>query len=1143
MKNAVKVLSILLMIVLTSSILFTNVAFAQILPINDLQAVERNATSIKLHWTPMNSSDVARYRVFRADLGNDPSNITAFYKKIEYTAGKKGYFTDLKLNPSSSSYIQYYKYKVQALNSADAVIGESNELVVSTTDTNKIKTNFKMLVLSFDPRMSTSVPASYSNDSEAVSHYNTYFAGKLQSELSGDVVHSRAKAMDPDGCADIISNLFYWSSIPHKNLKNNNFIKQLKNFFKTASLGSFSFDVYNDSVITINSYPLAKDPNFQQSDATVFELAYDPKPCSTKGCPHHEGQCLSIQYDIHNHGSIDYEKLVTTPYQELQGNTIVDLIEEGTIDGVWVMAGPVLSGFRENALMAKDYFGFSISASPDCSRDFFVNGMSASPSAFDGYVHMFEGMLNERSRRNPDNWPLEYTYSVYDDPNDPNITKNMNVNLVGRFFMTDGANYNMSGVENTCRASKGSGNVGTSHYPPTSIFGAGDYQYSNENTMKTYVKTCADDWFLYPNLPTAPNYRMMNSYDYGAFNEYTKGADVNDPNSYRMIIHTSMYHQWWFNHIPHNPGVSNEKLNNWWPYIFDINNFKGEVINYNVTGFPEIPTSFEKVNGEIGTDSSVDYWGYWHSFNEEGRNADITSISKTDDSSNVISGDKSVKVNVNEVSWNNDGRNDVYYPITKNAKWDLSSAKNLNMSVKFLNNADIVANGGTNPVIRLYKNGGTRIEYVYTENGRYANKFAGVQNNTWVDISVPLSGNPNWKKVVIGYVEPSLTGEAREAELKKIEDSVLSEVNYIEVSIDAATTSTESTFSFIIDNLHTTDGATQGDTTVENLWLLGTDNKAKILWDAVSGASSYTVELTAPSGVTTFNVGNVTEYLFDNIITYNNYSVRVRAEMGSVSGEWSRSVTFQTMQNFSNTMNWTMVFPQSGDYYNKFEYVDTATGVWSFPKDNTATDGVMTIGGLSPDTEYMGCLTYYNQEESCYKQIHLHEKTLYNKVENVWLLGTSNKAKIQWDAVPGATTYKVELTGPSGVNVFDVGNVTEYLNENIITDKNYSVRVRAEASDKVGEWSRVISFQTKGNTSTSMNWTMVFPQPGEFYNKFEYVDTATGVWSFPITNNACDCTTTIVGLASNREYMGCLTYYNQKESCYKQIHLYANTLQ
>lgn len=1129
-----------------STAMFPSMVFASVNKIYGLHAVERNATSIKLGWTPLNSSEVDRYVIYRADLNNNPGNTTAVLQPINKTAGKNGYFTDFELKPSSDAVTQYYKYKVQALSASKEVIGESDTIVVSTSDTNKIKTNFKMLVLNFDPRMSTTVPKEYSNDPQAVSHYNKYFAGKLQSELSGNVVHQRAVNLEPSDCKNDISYCFDYSATAYKNLYSGNFLKQLKNFFKTASLNSFSFDIYNDSVITLNAYPPAKNAAFQQSDSTVFELAYDPKPCSSKGCTdkEHVGITFRIIYDLNSHGSLDYEKLVTTPYPELQGNSIVDLIEEGSIDGVWLMTGPVLAGYRENALMAKKYFGFDISGSPDCSRDFFVTGMAATTSAFDGYCHMFEGMLNERSRTNPDNWPNIYPYEVYDSDKDASIKTNLNFSLVGRFFMTDGANYTMDSSKtsfpNTSRASQGNANCGTSHFPPTSIFGLGDYQYLNAQTMKTYTKSCADDWFLYPNLPSTPNYRYMNGYDYGGFNAYELGENANDPASYDIIVHSSMYHQWWLNHIPHNPGVSDGKLNNWWPYIFDINNFKGETINYKVTGFPEIPTSFDRVNAELGTENDTEYWGYWHSFNEDGRNAEIVSVSKDESSSDVKCGTKSIRVNVNEVGYDNIGRNDIYYPITRNAKWNLSGSKSLNLSLKFLENANLVANGGTNPIIRLYKNNGTRIEYVPVSDGCYANVFKNVQNGSWVDLSIPLSGNSSWKKVVIGYVDPSLTGAAKEAELKRIEDSVLAEVNYIEISIDAKTTTANNTFSFIVDKLYT-DDCSPMDAAVENLWLLGNDGTAKIQWDEVEGADSYAIELTSDEGSDVFYAGRETEYTLSNLTNNKSYSVRVCPQNSYSKGDWSRTITFMTKANTSKSMDWTMVFPESGDYYNKFEYVDYSTGVWSFPLNNYAVDGNISITNLLSDRDYMGCLTYYNRKESCYKQIHLHASTLLNKVENLWLLGTENKVKIQWDEVPEAESYKVELTGPSGVNTFDAGNLTEYQFDSIVPYNSYTVRVRAEGTNKIGEWSRTINFMTEKNTSASIVWTIVFPNQGALRNKLEYVDYATGVWSFPIAGYAVDGNVAVYNLLPNRDYMGCLTYYNENQSCYKQIHLHAFT--
>jgi hypothetical protein len=751
-----------------------------------LAALEQNATSIKLHWTPSASSQLKKYQILRNGA------------VVGTTVGKNGYYSDFNLLPQNN-----YTYKVQALNSSGSVLGETAQIATATSATNRIKTTFTMLVITYDPQMSSTVPAKYSNDPVAVQHYATYFAGKKASQLTGDVEHQHAKDLEPDCCKGEINSCFYWNLENFVNMRNNNFLKYLKSFFRTASLNSFNFEIYNNAPIVLNVYPPALDPVYQQSDLTVFEFAYNPQPCATLGCPWHYGQSFRIQYDLHNHGSIDYNKLVSTPMPGLQGNSIIDLIEAGTIDGVWLIGGPVMSGYKENALLAKENFGFEIAAYPECSRDFFVTGMGASPQAFDGYAHMFEGMLNERSARNPVNWNSNYCYTVYDSPDNPSITTDMCMNLVGRFFMTDGYNYKMGGGYVTCRASAGNGNCGDSHFPPTSVFGLGDYQYNNTAVMQNYVAVCSDDWFSYPNLPTTPQKRMINGYDYGAFNNYYLGADANSSSSYSMQCNSMMYHQWWFNHIPHNEGVTNGKLNNWWPYIFDINNFKGEAITYTVTGFPVIPTSFPLVNGEIGTDNDATNWAYWYSWNETGKSAQVVSVAKSSNSANVRSGSYAIQVTVDEVNDSYDvGRNDLYYPITKNARWNLSSMQTLNLSLKFLTNPGIVASAGsTNPIIRLYKNGGTRIEYVPIVSGMFANSLSSITADSWVDLSIPLAGGSSWKKVVIGYVDPNLTGEARAAALRNLEASILAEVNYVEISIAASPTASQTTFSYIVDNL------------------------------------------------------------------------------------------------------------------------------------------------------------------------------------------------------------------------------------------------------------------------------------------------------------------------------------------------------
>jgi hypothetical protein len=270
--------------------------------------------------------------------------------------------------------------------------------------------------------------------------------------------------------------------------------------------------------------------------------------------------------------------------------------------------------------------------------------------------------------------------------------------------------------------------------------------------------------------------RKLNGYDYGALNNYA----LNDA-SYAAELTSSpeqhpsfsfsaaSFHQWWFAHLPHNPGTSDGKLNNWWPYIFDFNRFDGSYINFSVSGLPEIPTSFRPVGLEYGTDEpAAGNWGYWNSqngFSPGAKSGQIAVVTKSQSPSSVRTGSYAIKATVeNAQYWDQGGfgRNDVFFPVSRNAHLRLPALKTVKVSVKLGTNAGLIA--GTNPIVRLCKNGGNRIELVPTAGGAYTNLFADAANKDgagWFTFSIPVAGSTTWEKNVIGYIDPSLSAEGK----------------------------------------------------------------------------------------------------------------------------------------------------------------------------------------------------------------------------------------------------------------------------------------------------------------------------------------------------------------------------------------------
>ncbi len=516
--------------------------------------------------------------------------------------------------------------------------------------------------------------------------------------------------------------------------------------------------------------------------------------------------------------TVDYAALVTSrDIPGLDGYSIVDLVEKGDIDHVWVVKSPQGAEFLENVLIGnRPIQGDGIAAANSwlplpvqSSRSFFVNGFLPDARAYDAYAHMVEGIMTSMSDGHPTNWPRVFSHEVYADHGNRmnHAVEQRDLNVWEKFRLTDGWN----GTSPVAYASPGNGNAGSSHFPPTTprTGGYDDYAYLDANgpAWGAYVDSVADDWLTYPLFTDTK--RKVNGYEFGAFNHYVEGElsyslDMNDlgftfdemPELHRSFKTASAsFHQWWFAHVPHNPGVTNGKLNNWWPYLFDFNRFDGSVIDYPVDGFRPIVSDFGALRGEYGTDrQSATQWGYWHSengFSPGGKAANLSIVSAADEPGHVKRGRYALKVRVESSQyweWLGAGRNDVFYPLSRNAHWHRPNLAEVRFSIKPGRNASLLS--GTNPIVRLCKNAGNRIELVPLRDGVYGNLLNDItmrDADGWYNFGARLTGDSRWEKHVIGYIDVGLPMSERHAALAQLEREILSDLNYVEISVRSST--------------------------------------------------------------------------------------------------------------------------------------------------------------------------------------------------------------------------------------------------------------------------------------------------------------------------------------------------------------------
>lgn len=229
----------------------------------------------------------------------------------------------------------------------------------------------------------------------------------------------------------------------------------------------------------------------------------------------------------HDPDAVDYNAI-------LMRHNILDRVAAKEFDEVWLFGGPYF-GFWESAMAGAGAFfsnGGPIANTAQCPRKFLVMGFNYQRGVgemLEDISHRAESIL---ARLFHAEQFLGWAYTLQ---RSPRTVTNANPTLFERFMYFD-------------QIAPGKANIGTVHYAPNSL---ADYQWG----IATPVLACADDWYQFPNLPTPPNYHLMDARDWG-------NGDIR------------AHHKWWLRHLPKATGVTNNIANNWWKYFIDPNNVK-----------------------------------------------------------------------------------------------------------------------------------------------------------------------------------------------------------------------------------------------------------------------------------------------------------------------------------------------------------------------------------------------------------------------------------------------------------------------------------------------------------------------------------------------------------------------------------------
>lgn len=238
---------------------------------------------------------------------------------------------------------------------------------------------------------------------------------------------------------------------------------------------------------------------------------------------------------VQNMSSGNWHSPDTADYvQVLNDHGVPELIDNETIDEVWMFGGPYF-GYWESSMAGPGAFWINgPTYSVDADRPFAVMGFNYERGDAE-MLHSLGHRMESSISRYFNGWNIAHPQSDWD-----RFTANAGQTLSGDY------------------------GVGSIHYPAN---GQSDYDYDNP----TVVNSTAEDWLNYPQLTGATTPVSSASWAGGQLG----------------------YMNYWFSHLPQATGVNDEtgRVNNWWKYAFDWT-------TYNLDGTPIVAPPVGDTNGD-----------------------------------------------------------------------------------------------------------------------------------------------------------------------------------------------------------------------------------------------------------------------------------------------------------------------------------------------------------------------------------------------------------------------------------------------------------------------------------------------------------------------------------------------------------------
>lgn len=262
----------------------------------------------------------------------------------------------------------------------------------------------------------------------------------------------------------------------------------------------------------------------------------------------------------------------------------------------------------------------------------------------------------------------------------------------------------------------------------------------------------------------------------------------------------------------------------------------------------------------------------------------------------------------------------------------------------------------------------------------------------------------------------------------------------------------------------------------ENIVMQPSSNAIKIMWDPVTGAAGYDIEIYG----TAVDVGAQEWYIHEGINSNNQQTYRVRAKNSSGEGDWSSYAAETTLPGIPSYIRTEASDKQIDIYW------DAVPGALTYDLE---ADGIIVNGLSEPEYEHIdlqpNTIHSYRVRSNGFKGSSDWSETVecptrLSSPENIEAILSAAQIELSWNTVDGASGYDVEIDG----QVFDNGSNVNFLHTGLTPNSRHTYRVRAKNSRSEGMWSQILNKSTllgapqniQGESSgkqITLHWDMV----------------------------------------------------------------------